>query len=43
MTIRLDLLLKIKVLKDGYVVENGTFEQLMEQKGYFCALYKVAQ
>lgn len=33
----------IIVLKDGYVVENGTFEQLMEQKGYFYALYTVAQ
>lgn len=33
----------IIVLKDGYIVENGTFETLMEQKGYFYALYTVAQ
>ena len=33
----------IIVLKDGYIVENGTFEALMEQKGYFYALYTVAQ
>lgn len=33
----------IIVLKDGYIVENGTFESLMEQKGYFYALYTVAQ
>ena len=33
----------IIVLKDGYIVENGTFENLMEQKGYFYALYTVAQ
>ena len=33
----------IIVLKDGYIVENGAFEDLMEQKGYFYALYTVAQ
>ncbi|MCH5279464.1 MAG: ATP-binding cassette domain-containing protein, partial [Christensenellaceae bacterium] len=33
----------IIVLKDGYIVENGAFEDLMEQKGYFYALYMVAQ
>ncbi len=33
----------IIVLKDGYIVEKGTFENLMEQKGYFYALYTVAQ
>ena len=33
----------IVVLKDGCIVENGTFEDLMEQKGYFYALYTVAQ
>ena len=33
----------IIVLKDGHIVENGTFENLMEQKGYFYALYTVAQ
>ena len=33
----------IIVLKDAHIVENGTFEDLMEQKGYFYALYTVAQ
>ena len=33
----------IIVLKDGHIVENGTFADLMEQKGYFYALYTVAQ
>lgn len=33
----------IIVLKDGQIVERGTFEDLMEQKGYFYALYTVAQ
>lgn len=33
----------IIVLKDGHIVENGTFEDLMELKGYFYALYTVAQ
>ena len=33
----------IVVLKDGYIVESGTFEELMEEKGYFYALYTVAQ
>lgn len=33
----------IIVLKDGRIVENGTFEDLMEQKGYFYALYTIAQ
>ena len=33
----------IIVLKDGYIIENGTFEDLMKQKGYFYALYTVAQ
>lgn len=33
----------IIVLKDGRIVERGTFEDLMKQKGYFCALYTVAQ
>ena len=33
----------IIVLKDGHIVENGTFTDLMEQKGYFYALYTVAQ
>ena len=33
----------IVVLKDGRVMERGTFEDLMEKKGYFSALYTVAQ
>ena len=33
----------IIVLKDGQIVERGTFEDLMEEKGYFYALYTVAQ
>ena len=33
----------IIVLKDGHIVEKGTFEDLMERKGYFYALYTVAQ
>ena len=33
----------IVVLKDGHVVENGTFDALMAQKGYFYALYTLAQ
>lgn len=33
----------IIVLKDGHIIENGTFEDLMDQKGYFYALYTVAQ
>lgn len=33
----------IVVLKDGRVTEAGTFGQLMERKGYFYALYTVAQ
>ena len=33
----------IVVLKDGHIVETGTFEDLMDRKGYFYALYTVAQ
>ena len=33
----------IVVLKDGCIVENGTFDNLMEKKGYFYALYTMAQ
>ncbi len=33
----------ILVLKDGQVTESGTFEELMERKGYFHALFTVAQ
>ena len=33
----------ILVLKDGRVAEGGTFDDLMAKKGYFHALYTVAQ
>ena len=33
----------ILVLKDGRIAESGSFDELMEQKGYFCALYTVSQ
>lgn len=33
----------ILVLKDGHVAEQGTFDELMAEKGYFYALYTVAQ
>ena len=31
----------IIALKDGRVAEVGTFDELMEEKGYFYALYTV--
>ena len=34
---------EIIVLKAGEVAEKGTFEDLMEEKGYFYSLYTVAQ
>ncbi|MDO4384598.1 MAG: ABC transporter ATP-binding protein [Clostridia bacterium] len=34
---------RIFVLKDGRIDEAGTFEELMEKKGYFYALYTVSQ
>lgn len=34
---------KILVLKDGTIYEQGTFEELMKQKGYFYSLYRVTQ
>ncbi|MCD7919829.1 MAG: ATP-binding cassette domain-containing protein, partial [Clostridiales bacterium] len=34
---------QILVMKDGAVVETGTFDALMAQKGLFYALYTVAQ
>ena len=34
---------RIYVLKDGRIDEAGTFEELMEKKGYFYALYTVSQ
>ena len=33
----------IIVLKDGHIIETGTFEELMDKKDYFYALYTVAQ
>ena len=33
----------ILVMKNGSVAEYGSFEELMEQKGYFYSLYTVAQ
>ena len=33
----------IMVLKDGHIVESGMFDDLMDKKGYFYALYTVAQ
>ena len=34
---------EILVLKDGCVSERGTFDDLLARKGYFYALYTVAQ
>lgn len=33
----------ILTMKNGRILEQGTFEKLMEQKGYFYSLYTVAQ
>ena len=33
----------ILVLKDGRIAESGSFDELMEQRGYFYALYTVSQ
>ena len=33
----------ILVLKNGRIVETGGFDELIGQKGYFYALYTVAQ
>ena len=33
----------ILVLKDGRIAESGSFDELLEQKGYFYALYTVSQ
>ena len=33
---------EIVVLRDGRVREQGTFSQLMEQKGYFYSLFTLA-
>lgn len=33
---------KIFVMKDGKIVENGSFVELMESKGYFYSLFTIA-
>ena len=33
----------ILVLKNGEIAEFGRFDALLEKKGYFCALFTVAQ
>lgn len=33
----------ILTMKSGQIVESGTFEELMHQKGYFYSLYTVSQ
>lgn len=33
----------ILALKSGNIVESGSFDELMEQKGYFYSLYTVSQ
>ena len=33
----------ILVLKNGEIVESGSFDELMARKGYFYALYTVSQ
>ena len=33
----------ILVLEDGRIAEAGSFDELMEKKGYFFALFTVAQ
>lgn len=30
-------------LKDGVVLEHGTFDELMEDKGYFYSLFTISQ
>ncbi len=34
---------KIFVLQNGSLTEQGTFEELMKEKGYFYSLYMVSQ
>lgn len=34
---------RIIALKDGTVIEQGTFEELMEEKGYFYSLFTISQ
>lgn len=33
----------ILALKNGQIAESGTFDALMEQKGFFYSLYTVSQ
>lgn len=47
-THRLDALImrqydEILVLHNGRIEESGTFDELMEQKGYFYSLYRISQ
>ena len=34
---------KIIAMKNGSIIESGTYEELMEKKGYFYSLYTVSQ
>ena len=34
---------RILTMKSGEIIEAGTFEELMNRKGYFYSLYTVAQ
>ena len=34
---------KILTMKAGRLIESGTFQELMEQKGYFYSLFTVSQ
>ena len=34
---------QILTLKNGRIAESGTFEELMDKKGYFYSLYTVSQ
>lgn len=34
---------RILALKDGCILEQGTFQELMDRKGYFYSLFTVSQ
>lgn len=34
---------RILTMKAGRIIESGTFEELMEKKGYFYSLYTISQ
>ena len=34
---------KIFAMKNGSIIESGTYDELMEKKGYFYSLYTVSQ